>query len=74
MESSPRDEECRKHAVYCEEAAAVASDPRVKATFKEAAATWRELANQFQTVLSLELKLALLTILSGAQFYLAGLA
>jgi hypothetical protein len=69
MESSPRVEDCRKHADYCEEAAAVATDPRAKATFKEAAATWRELADQFQTLLSLELKLALLTILSGAQSY-----
>jgi hypothetical protein len=52
MGSSPQVEVCLKNAAYCEEWAAVATDPRAKATFKEAAACWRELANQYQTLLS----------------------
>ena len=58
MESPSRLEGFRKDAVYCEEAATVASDPLVKANFKEAVATWRELAEQYRTLLSLESKLA----------------
>jgi hypothetical protein len=58
MESSPRLEEFRKNAFFCDEWAAVASDPRARASFEEAAATWRELAEQYRTLLSLESKLA----------------
>jgi hypothetical protein len=58
VESSPRIEEFRKRAAYCDEAAALASDPLAKANFTELAATWRELATGYQALLSLESKLA----------------
>jgi hypothetical protein len=54
MQSSPRVEECRRNAAYCEAAAAVATDPLAKATFEKAADAWRALANQHEELSSLQ--------------------
>jgi hypothetical protein len=60
MESSSQIEECRRHAAYCEEATARAADPLAKASFEEAAETWRELANQYQKLLSARIEASFL--------------